>query len=41
MSFVEIMEYGSDLSVSKLFGMVDQSLLDCIVSCQHNHLLKS
>lgn len=41
MSFVEIMEYGSDLSVSKLFSTVDQSLFDCPVSCQDYHLLKS
>lgn len=41
MSFVEIMEYGSDLSVAKLFSTVDQSLFDCPVSCQDYHLLKS
>lgn len=41
MSFVEIIKYGSDLSVAKLFSMVDQSLLDCPVSCQDHHLLKS
>lgn len=41
MSFGEIIEYGSDLSVSKLFSMVNQSLFDCPVSCQDHHLLKS
>ena len=35
------MEYGSDLSVSKLLSMVDQSLFDCPVSCQDHHLLRS
>lgn len=35
------MEYGSDLSVSKLLSMVDQSLFDCPVSCQDHHLLQS
>ena len=41
MSLVEIIEYGSNLPVSKLFSMVDQSLFDCPVSCQHHHLLQS
>ena len=41
MSLVEIIEYGSNLPVSKLFSMVDQSLFDCPVSCQHHHLLWS
>lgn len=41
MSFVEIIEYGSDLSVSKLLSMIDQSLFDCPVSCQDHQLLKS
>lgn len=41
MPFVYIVEYGSDVSVSKLLSMVDQSLFDCLVSCQHNHLLES
>lgn len=39
MSLVEIIEYGSNVPVSKLFSMVDQSLFDCPVSCQHHHLL--
>ena len=41
MSLGEIIEYGSNLPVSKLFSMVDQSLFDCPVSCQHHHLLQS
>ena len=41
MSFGEIIEYGTDLSVSKLLSMVDQSLFDCLGSCQDHHLLRS
>lgn len=33
------MEYWEDLPLSKVLGLVDQSLLDRCVSRQHNHLL--
>ena len=41
MSLIKIIEYRSDLSVSKLLSIVDQSLFDRLVSCQDHYLLMS
>ena len=41
MSFTPVKEYRSDLSVSKLLSIVDQSLFDCLVSCQDHYFLMS
>jgi len=37
---LDVVEYGYGWSVGKHIHHVQQGILDCLVACQHHHLLK-